>query len=42
MVDGRSFLASMRGRAKADRKSWGRKARDSKCMNEVPGAEEEW
>lgn len=32
MVDGRSFFARRRGRAMAERKSWGMKARDSSFM----------
>lgn len=41
IVEGRSFLASKRGRAKAERNIWGKKARDSRRMDEVPGTEEE-
>jgi len=39
-VEGRSFFARIRGSANAERKSWGRNASDSKCIVEVPGAEE--
>ena len=38
MVDGRSFFARRRGKANAERKSWGMKARDS-SLNEPPGGE---
>ncbi len=41
IVEGRSFLASKRGRAIAERNSWGRKARDSRWMDDVVADEEE-
>lgn len=41
MVEGRSFFASSNGRAIAERKSWGTKARDSSFMSEVFGVAEE-
>jgi len=34
MVEGRSFFASIRGSATAERKSCGRKARDSRWVDE--------
>lgn len=34
-MEGRSFLASTRGRAKADRKSCGRNAKDSSLMGDL-------
>lgn len=41
IVEGRSFLASRRGRAKAERKSCGMKARDSSFIEWVEGEAEE-
>lgn len=41
MVDGRSFFARRSGRASAERKSCGMNARDSRRMDDGPGAEEE-
>lgn len=41
MVDGRSFLASRSGRAMAERKSCGMKARDSRFMDRDGDGEEE-
>jgi hypothetical protein len=40
MVEARSFFAKRKGRAIAERKSCGRKASDSRCMSNVPGADE--
>jgi hypothetical protein len=41
MVEGKSFLARSRGMAKAERKSCGRKATDSRWMGEVVGVAED-
>jgi hypothetical protein len=41
IVDGRSFFARRRGRAKAERKSWGMKARDSSLIEFGDDAGEE-
>ena len=39
-VEGRSFLASITGKAIADRNIWGMNAADSRRMNDVPGVDE--
>lgn len=41
MVEGKSFFAKTRGRAKAERKNCGRKARDSRWIPEVLGVADE-
>lgn len=41
IVEGKSFLARSSGNTKAERKSWGRKARDSRWMDEVLGVADE-
>jgi hypothetical protein len=40
IVEGRSFLASIMGKAIADRNNWGMNAADSRRMNDVPGVDE--
>jgi hypothetical protein len=40
IVEGRSFLANIIGKAIADRKIWGMNAADSKCKNDLPGVDE--
>jgi len=40
IVEGRSFLASVIGKAIADRKIWGINAADSRRMSDVPGVDE--
>ena len=40
IVDGRSFFASRIGSANAARNNCGRKATDSRCIDDVLGAEE--
>jgi len=39
-VEGRSFLASIIGKAIADRNIWGMNAVDSRRVNDVPGVDE--